>query len=42
LTGEKKEKFDKRAEKKTSRAFHNHFNKLQKELDELTANMPDQ
>ncbi len=28
LTAEKKEKFDKKAEKKTSRAFLNHFNKL--------------
>jgi hypothetical protein len=41
LTCDKKEKFDKKAEKKTNRAFLNHFNKLQKELDELTANMPD-
>jgi len=42
LNAEKKEKFDKKAEKKTSRAFLNHFNKLQKELDVLTENMPDQ
>lgn len=28
LSGEKKEKFDKRAEKKTNLAFLNHFNKL--------------
>lgn len=28
LNGETKEKFDKRAEKKTSRAFHSHFYKL--------------
>lgn len=41
LTAEKKQKFDTKAEKKVNRAQLNHREKLQKQLNELTENMPD-
>jgi len=40
LSPEKKRKFDTKAEKKVNRAQLNHREKLQKQLNELTEQMP--
>ena len=42
LTTEQKKKYDKRSEKKVNKARLEHHNKLQAQLNELTAKMPEQ
>ena len=42
LSMEQKKKYDKRSEKKVTKARLDHHNKLQQQLNELTAKMPEQ